>query len=193
MSALRNKGWEKFCLNVATKGMGDEKAYIAAGYSERGARQAANRLRQNVDIQERITELEVKVTEVAVESAGIDKAWVLSELQSLYEANVGELLVHPKDGGAPYYDLSKATPEQLKSIDSLQIDTACIGKGEEAQQVLKIKVQMSKRLDILKAIGDHVDVGAFKQLVGHSGTVGLTQILQELDGESTGLPHAGGN
>jgi phage terminase small subunit len=56
MAALENARHERFCQEVA-KGQPAYKAYIAAGYSENGARPSASALLTNPNVSARIDEL----------------------------------------------------------------------------------------------------------------------------------------
>ena len=53
---------EKFCEEYV-KDLNRKRAYIAAGYSENGASQAAGRLLQNVEVKERVAQLQAKQRE----------------------------------------------------------------------------------------------------------------------------------
>lgn len=83
MGVLRNAKHEHFA-QLVSKGETPPRAYVIAGYSERGAAQSANRLLKDADIQSRIARLRAAVEqpsrERAIEKAAVDKAWVLSQL-----------------------------------------------------------------------------------------------------------------
>lgn len=83
MAILRNAKHEHFAHLVA-KGETPPRAYVASGFSERGAAQSANRLLKNADVQARIAQLQKAIEEPsrerAIEKAAVDKAWVLNEL-----------------------------------------------------------------------------------------------------------------
>jgi phage terminase small subunit len=56
MGPLKNIRHEKFCQGIV-RGLSQTKAYTAAGYSKRGAKQSAARLRNNPDVRSRASEL----------------------------------------------------------------------------------------------------------------------------------------
>ena len=78
---LKNAKHENFAHLVA-KGIGPTEAYIQAGYSKNGAKQSASRLLTNADVSARVEQIRANINAATVEKAGVDKAWVLSELVS---------------------------------------------------------------------------------------------------------------
>lgn len=129
-----------------------------AGYSEKTAGSQGFDLLKKPEIQQAIA----KALEERTERLKVDADWVLQRAVELWNANLGHLLVTPENG-MPYYDLSKATPEQLAAIDSLHLETVTEkDDSDEVVTVRKIRVAMPKRLDVLALIGKHVDVRAFQ-------------------------------
>jgi hypothetical protein len=61
MPVLSNSRHELVALAIA-KGVSATKAYISAGYSERGAKQSAARLLRNADVCSRVAELQAELT-----------------------------------------------------------------------------------------------------------------------------------
>src|SRR3954447_2920911 len=61
MPALSNSKHEQFALAIA-KGVSAAEAYIAAGYSECGAKQSAARLLRNADVCSRVAQLRAKLS-----------------------------------------------------------------------------------------------------------------------------------
>jgi len=57
MAALANSKHEHFAQAIA-KGVSASKAYVSAGYSPKGAKQSAARMRTNADLRSRIRELQ---------------------------------------------------------------------------------------------------------------------------------------
>ena len=60
MPALTNIRNEKFCQGIVS-GLSQTKAYTAAGYSERGAKQSAARLLNNAEVRSRVSELRQEI------------------------------------------------------------------------------------------------------------------------------------
>lgn len=73
MPALENSRHEKFAQGLA-QGMSAAEAYTAAGY--KGDRTAASRLSTNVNVQERVAELQ----ERAAASVSLSREWVMEQL-----------------------------------------------------------------------------------------------------------------
>lgn len=74
MPVLSNVKWERFAQLVASGQLSDLDAYERAGY--RRNRSAASRLSGNVNIRERVSELQAEVVERAI----VDQTWVLEQL-----------------------------------------------------------------------------------------------------------------
>lgn len=102
MSVLKNAKHEHFAHLVA-KGKDPSAAYIAAGYSEKGAIQSANRLLKVADVMLRIEELraaiEAPAREAAIEKAALSKTWVISQLMENVKMAKALEPVIDKDGG----------------------------------------------------------------------------------------------
>lgn len=124
-----------------------------------------------------IKELLAKEKRERAERLNIDKDWVLSELVKLYQTSVADFLQVPTDGGAPYFDLSKADPARLAAIDSLQMDSLST-TGAEKIAVDRVKIKLSKRLELLKQIGRHVDIDAWNTKIELNAGEGLAKLLK---------------
>lgn len=97
MPILKKVKWEHFAHQIA-KAVKPDVAYIAAGYSKNGADQGAGKLLKKAEIQARIAEIRANVISVATEKAGIDKAWVMSELVDIVRRGKAVELVIGKEG-----------------------------------------------------------------------------------------------
>ena len=82
MSPLRNPRHEQFAQLVAG-GKSATESYILAGFSEKGAAQSANRLREKADVGARIAELREAVSAAAITRAAIDRDFVLGGLKTI--------------------------------------------------------------------------------------------------------------
>jgi len=103
-ATLRNAKHEHFA-QLVSNGESATRAYVLAGYSEGGAKQSAARLLTNADVCERIAYLRQqkeakheKAVSKAVESAAIDKAWVLSKLVKVTEMGMQAEPVYDEEG-----------------------------------------------------------------------------------------------
>jgi hypothetical protein len=102
MSMLKNAKHEHFAHLVAT-GKDPSAAYVSAGYSDKGARQSANRLLQDADVMLRVEELKEAIyrpsTERAIEKAALNKTWVIEQLmENVRMAKALEPIID-KEGG----------------------------------------------------------------------------------------------
>lgn len=81
MSALNNAKHEHFAQLVA-KGEAIDKAYVLAGYSEKGASPSGQRLLRDARVRGRVEELRIAVQERTIERAAVDRVWVLEQLKT---------------------------------------------------------------------------------------------------------------
>ena len=68
MPVLENQRWERFAQGLAT-GLGNIAAYVAAGFSPKGAAPSANRLLRKANVQARVKELKSAIAEEIVQVA----------------------------------------------------------------------------------------------------------------------------
>lgn len=136
---LANARHEAFC--VAYSGHGNAtRAYLEAGYSERGAAQSAHTLLRNPDVNARIDNLRRSKFKALHMSA--DEA--LAEIAKLARSNMGEVL-HITPDGDPYIDLAKASPEFMSSIAEAIIEDFTDGREvDEAGETIKRDVRRVK-------------------------------------------------
>lgn len=83
---LKNAKREHFAQLVST-GENATRAYVTAGYSPNGAAQSANQLLRKTEVSSRISYLRSVIqekqevaTEVVIQKAALDKAWVIAQL-----------------------------------------------------------------------------------------------------------------
>lgn len=151
------------------------QAAIRAGYSEKTAYSIGHENLSKPEIIEAIAQAKKERSE----RTKIDADYVLQKAVALLETNISDFLETPEDG-MPYFNLSKATPEQLAAIETLQLDTAQERDGEDENgkpkytEVRKIRVGIPKKKEMLELIGRHVDVQAFKDKLEHSGGFTVT-------------------
>ena len=162
---------EAFCREYMLDLNGTQAA-IRAGYSNRTAKVQAARLLSNANVSEYLKTLIDK----RAEKTEIDADWVLRRLAQDATADVADL-----------YDESGS----LKSVHDWPIawrtglvagiDTAQERDGQDAegnpQFVTVRKVRLADRTKLLELIGKHIDVGAFKDRIEHSGKIGLESLI----------------
>lgn len=147
------------------------KAAIAAGYSEKTARQQGSRLLSNVDIQ---SEIKAQRKEM-VAAAKVDAQDVLSRLKDEVEADIADLF---DDNGKllPVWEWPLVWRQGL--ISGIDVEELWEGRGEDRTQIgLLRKVKISDRLKRLELIGKHIGVQAFKERVEVDTTEDLAALL----------------
>jgi hypothetical protein len=82
MPVLRNPRHEKFSQLVAS-GVNASESYTAVGYKPTGARQAASRLLTNVDVRERVSELQQAAARSTADALILNRERVLHRLSQL--------------------------------------------------------------------------------------------------------------
>lgn len=101
MPLLKNQRHEHFATLVAG-GTDPTRAYVAAGYSENGARPSATRLLQDARVASRVAELRKSIQEPAreraIEKAAVDKAWVLHKLTRIVDLGMAVEPVRDQEG-----------------------------------------------------------------------------------------------
>ena len=120
---LRNARHEAVA-HAFVQGMTCREAGLAAGYRDGpGLKGNISRLCAKPDMRERIAELAA----IAGEKAEIDDAWILSLIKQLADSSLANFLLFDADGklvldalGHPVIDLSRATPEQLRTLANLE-------------------------------------------------------------------------
>lgn len=147
------------------------KAAIAAGYSEKTARQQGARLLSNVDIRAEIqTERRAMVA-----AAKVDAQDVLSRLKDEVEADIADLF--DDDGKLlPVWEWPLVWRQGL--ISGIEVEELWEGRGEDRVQVGMLrKVKISDRLKRIELIGKHIGVQAFKERVEVDATEDLAALL----------------
>ena len=125
------------------------QAAIRAGYSKKTAKSQGQRLLTYADVSRAIAEGSEKITE----KAQIDEAEVLQRALHYLDTNIAQFMDIHEHGGVPTFNFSKATPEQLGVLDSVEISPGQYGT--------RIKVSLPKRKEMLELIGKHKKVQAF--------------------------------
>lgn len=101
---LKNAKYEHFA-QLISNGDSAPKAYVLAGYSEKGKEQSSSRLLKNADICERIHFLRTikekhhaEAIKEAVYKSGVGKQWILEKLKKVVEIGMTEEPVLDKEG-----------------------------------------------------------------------------------------------
>lgn len=133
-----------------------------AGYSIRTAKQQGSRLLTDVDVQAAITQAQAQRSQ----RTQIDSDWVLKRLAAMADADLADL--HRADGSLrPVSEWPEVWRRGL--VAGLEADENRIDGG---LTVVTRKVKLADRLKALELIGRHVDVGAWREKVEHTGPGG---------------------
>jgi hypothetical protein len=122
---LRNPRHEAVA-HTLVQGMTCRGAGAAAGYKDGpGLKGNISRLRQTPVMRERIAEIAAR----AAALAEVQDAWILSRIKQLADSSVANFLLFDADGrlvldalGHPIVDLSRVTPEQMRTLAGLETD-----------------------------------------------------------------------
>lgn len=148
------------------------QAAIRAGYSEKTANEQGSRLLANVSISEAIAEAQAKRSE----RTKIDADYVLQRLVAIDQMDVLDIM----DDKMQMRPLSEWPPvwrQYINNVESVEL-------AEGAVWLKKIK--WPDKVKNLELLGKHVDVGAFKDKVEHSGTIEIQSVSELMDELSEG-------
>jgi hypothetical protein len=98
----------------------------------------------------------------AVRQSTINAKWVLDKAVQLASFNIRKFLRRTPNGQM-IYDFSNATDDDWWCIDEIAIVRKSVGRGDDMYDVEDIKIKTTKKLDALKLIGSHVNIGAWVQ------------------------------
>lgn len=101
---LKNAKHEHFA-QLVSNGETATRAYVLAGYNEKGARQNASRLMANDGVRDRIDALRrqkesvhAQATQAVIAEAALDKAWVLKRLSRIVDMGMAAEPVRDAEG-----------------------------------------------------------------------------------------------
>lgn len=148
------------------------QAAIRAGYSKKTAGQIGEHLLKKVEIQQALEER----MKSRSERTQIDSDWVLirlaqdatADLADLYDEN-GHLL--------PVKDWPMAWRTGLVAGVETVMERDGVDKDGKPVYVTVRKIRLADRTKLLELVGKHIDVGAFKDRVEHSGKIGLEALI----------------
>lgn len=148
------------------------QAAIRAGYSARTAAQQGERLLRDVDVKRIIMEKKAERSE----RTKVDADWMLKRLAQDATADVGDL--YDENGNLrPVHEWPMAWRTGLVAgIDTVQERIGTDDEGKPEYATVR-KVRLADRTKLLELIGKHIDVGAFKDKIEHSGKIGLESLI----------------
>jgi phage terminase small subunit len=141
------------------------KAYKAVypKSSQHAAETAASRLLKNAEFVARRDALLRTIAEGVVSSAIMTETQVLEELSKLGRSNVQNALVRGDDTADVVESLEDMPPEVAATIKSLTIDTYTEGKGEDAREVKRLKLELHDKRGPLALLAQHYGLLADKK------------------------------
>lgn len=109
----------------------------------------------------------------------VDRAWVLKRAKLLVEFSISRFLT-TNDNGDAVYDFSTATLDDWWCVEEYTTEQSYRQAAGGVQvPVDKLKIKTPSKIAALKLLGDHADIGAFKEQIEHSGAV--TQVVMNAD------------
>ena len=131
-------------------GKSQTDAYIAAGYSPKGARGNASILKSKQVVQDEIdrrqTENRRRLTKTSDD--------VVMALSKLAFSGMSSF-VKVGSTGHPYVTMEDCTKEDLDLLQEITVESYMEGDGEDAQMVKKMKIKLYSRLDALKVMAQY--------------------------------------
>lgn len=153
------------------------QAAIRAGYSEKTAAEQASRLLTNVKVSEAIQ----AATKARSDRTQIDADWVLKRLARDATADLADL--YTEHGTLkPVHEWPIAWRTGLVAgIETVQERDGEDAEGKPVYATVR-KVKLLDRTKLVELIGKHVEVGAFKEKVEHSGEIKTPELKLVLHG-----------
>lgn len=153
------------------------QAAIRAGYSEKTAAEQASRLLTNVKVAEAIQ----AAMKARSERTQIDADWVLKRLARDATADLADL--YTENGTLkPVHEWPIAWRTGLVAgIETVQERDGEDAEGKPVYATVR-KVKLLDRTKLVELIGKHVEVGAFKEKVEHSGEIKTPELKLVLHG-----------
>lgn len=153
------------------------QAAIRAGYSEKTAAEQASRLLTNVKVSEAVQ----AAMKARSERTQIDADWVLKRLARDATADLADL--YTEHGTLkPVHEWPIAWRTGLVAgIETVQERDGEDAEGKPVYATVR-KVKLLDRTKLVELIGKHVEVGAFKEKVEHSGEIKTPELKLVLHG-----------
>lgn len=153
------------------------QAAIRAGYSEKTAAEQASRLLTNVKVSEAVQ----AAMKARSDRTEIDADWVLKRLARDATADLADL--YDENGTLkPVHEWPIAWRTGLVAgIETVQERDGEDAEGKPVYATVR-KVKLLDRTKLVELIGKHVEVGAFKEKVEHSGEIKTPELKLVLHG-----------
>jgi hypothetical protein len=149
MGTLGNLDHERFCQAAHKRIWAGEqrKSALTAAYLDTVYDGDKPELQSNADNARRLANQPLvkarlaELSEYSGKLAGIDASWALVQLKRLTEFNVDDYLTPANEAGLRFFDISKASREQLSLLVELAMEELTEGRGELATHVRKTKIK----------------------------------------------------
>lgn len=164
---------ERFCREYVID-LNGTRAAIAAGYSERAAKEQASRLltkanvRRLVDrlLSQRATRLEIKADRV------------VEEIARLAFSNMQDYIAVAPDGTYQGIDFGALSRDQAAAIQEIREDTTGGSGDGERKLVIRTTLKLSDKTKNLELLGRHL--GMFQDKLHVTGLEGLAERLAQV-------------
>lgn len=148
------------------------KAAIRAGYSEKTAKEIGSENLAKPNIAKAIQEAQNK----RAERTEITQDMVLQELAKIGFSNMLDYMTKT-DSGDLVPDFSTLTRDQAAAISEITVETYTEGRGEDAEEVKRVKFKLGDKRAALVDMGRHL--GMFKDKIEHSGKIEISDISDD--------------
>ena len=154
MPAPVNPKYAAFCREYMIDRCG-ARAAERVGYSPRHSKQTAHELLQREDVQSYLAELAAAyLAEVQQDAVSVLRLVVT-------QANTGlGDFVRIREDGEPVIDLSRATKEQLDTLQEITVETFMDGGDEDSREVRRIKLKAGDRHKPIDRLWEYTKLAA---------------------------------
>lgn len=171
---------QEFVLNGGDRSKAYRKGYPQSKrWKDKTVNEKASRLFSDGKVQARVKQLQQEAAQIAEEAFKVDAKYVLKRLVDIDQMDVLDIL---EDDGSlkPVRDWPKVWRTTLSGLDINRLRT--LGDGEESVESVLQKIKWPDKVKNLELLGKHVEVQAWKEQLGVSGSLTLAQVLDEMDG-----------
>jgi hypothetical protein len=187
MPALKNAKWEAVLQQfVASEDRVGWRAYCAVykGSSQRAAETAWSRLLKSAVFVTRRDELLAEIAEAVKSAKVMDLQETLEGLTNIGRANIKNVLVDGDSEHDVVASIRDLPDEHAATIKSLTIDTFMTGKGDDAREVKRVKVELHNKLGALHELRAHHEPQRHELMGKGGGPIehkGTGEPMSELD------------
>ncbi len=138
--------------------------------------------------------------------ADLNEGWVLTQLKAIAknakaigDANLDDYFARDEDGKRRGVSLAGVSRAKMAALDEVTVETYVEGSGEDVEVVKRTRVKLrssSEARAALELLGKHLGMWPSKvsaELTGKNGgpLEFITQMLNDIDGRTRGLPSGG--